>query len=81
MDIHKNARLTFHSRGDLVRRVLVEGQTPRFVPERSFAVPHVPIMPPSSRRMAIVAERGLPPMAWSGQELTALGSQGSLRGG
>jgi transposase InsO family protein len=27
MDIHKNARLTPHSRGELVRRVLVEGHT------------------------------------------------------
>lgn len=31
MDIHKNARLTPHSRGELVRRVLVERQTPRAV--------------------------------------------------
>lgn len=31
MDIHKNARLTPHSRGELVRRVLVEGQTPKAV--------------------------------------------------
>jgi transposase InsO family protein len=28
MNIHKNARLTRHSRAELVRRVLVEGQTP-----------------------------------------------------
>jgi transposase-like protein len=27
MDIHKNARLTPHSRAEMVRRVLVEGQT------------------------------------------------------
>src|SRR6266851_1747095 len=27
MDIHKNARLTPHSRADLVRRVVVEGQS------------------------------------------------------
>ena len=27
MDIHKNARLTPHSRAELVRRVLVEGQS------------------------------------------------------
>lgn len=31
MDIHKNARLTPHSRADLVRRVLVEGQTAKAV--------------------------------------------------
>ena len=31
MDIHKNARLTPHSRGELVRRVLVERQTPKAV--------------------------------------------------
>jgi transposase InsO family protein len=31
MDIHKNARLTPHSRAELVRRVLVEGQTPKAV--------------------------------------------------
>jgi transposase InsO family protein len=31
MDIHKNARLTPHSRGELVRRVLAEGQTPKAV--------------------------------------------------
>ena len=31
MDIHKNARLTPHSRGELVRRVLVEGQTAKSV--------------------------------------------------
>jgi transposase InsO family protein len=31
MDIHKNARLTPHSRGELVRRVLVEGQTRKAV--------------------------------------------------
>jgi transposase InsO family protein len=31
MDIHKNARLTPHSREELVRRVLVEGQTPKAV--------------------------------------------------
>jgi transposase InsO family protein len=31
MDIHKNARLTWHSRAELVRRVVVEGQTPKAV--------------------------------------------------
>ncbi len=31
MDIHKNARLTPHSRAELVRRVLSEGQTPGVV--------------------------------------------------
>ena len=31
MDIHKNARLTPHSRGELVRRVLIERQTPMAV--------------------------------------------------
>ena len=31
MNVHKNARLTRHSRADLVRRVTVEGQTPRAV--------------------------------------------------
>jgi transposase InsO family protein len=31
MNIHKNARLTPHSRAELVRRVLVEGQTPMAV--------------------------------------------------
>ena len=31
MDIHKNARLTPHSRAELVRRVLREGQSPRVV--------------------------------------------------
>lgn len=31
MDIHKNARLTPHSRADLVRRVVVEGQSPKAV--------------------------------------------------
>jgi transposase InsO family protein len=31
MDIHKNARLTAHSRADLVRRVLVEKQSPKAV--------------------------------------------------
>ncbi|MDB5361898.1 MAG: Integrase catalytic region [Rhodospirillales bacterium] len=31
MDIHKNARLTPHSRAELVRRVLVEGQAPMAV--------------------------------------------------
>jgi transposase InsO family protein len=31
MDIHKNARLTPHSRADLVHRVMVEGQTPKAV--------------------------------------------------
>jgi hypothetical protein len=29
MDIHKNARLTPHSRAELARRVTVEGQSPR----------------------------------------------------
>jgi len=31
MNVHKNARLTAHSRGELVRRVLVEGQAPMAV--------------------------------------------------
>ena len=31
MNIHKNARLTVHSRGELARRVLVERQTPKAV--------------------------------------------------
>jgi transposase InsO family protein len=31
MDIHKNARLTPHSRAELVRRVKIEGQTPMVV--------------------------------------------------
>jgi transposase InsO family protein len=31
MDIHKNARLTPHSRAQLVRRVLIEGQNPKAV--------------------------------------------------
>ena len=31
MNIHKNARLTLHSRGELVRRVLVERQAPKAV--------------------------------------------------
>ena len=31
MDIHKNARLTPHSRAELVRRVLEQGQTPKAV--------------------------------------------------
>ena len=31
MNVHKNARLTVHSRGDLVRRVVAEGQTPKAV--------------------------------------------------
>ena len=31
MDIHKNARLTPHSRAELVRRVLEGGQTPKAV--------------------------------------------------
>lgn len=31
MNVHKNARLTFHSRGEMVRRVLEEGQTPQAV--------------------------------------------------
>jgi len=31
MNIHKNARLTPHSRAELVRRVLAEGQTPKAV--------------------------------------------------
>ena len=31
MNIHKNARLTPHSRAELVRRVLVEGQAPKAV--------------------------------------------------
>ena len=31
MNIHKNARLTPHSRAELVRRVLVEGQAPMAV--------------------------------------------------
>ena len=31
MDIHKNARLTPHSRAELVRRVLCDGQTLRAV--------------------------------------------------
>ena len=31
MNVHKNARLTRHSRADLVRRVMVEGQTPKAV--------------------------------------------------
>lgn len=31
MDIHKNARLTPHSRAELVRRVLEDGQTPKAV--------------------------------------------------
>ena len=31
MDIHKNARLTPHSRADLVHRVLVKGETPKAV--------------------------------------------------
>ena len=31
MDVHKNARLTFHSRDTMVRRVLEAGQTPKTV--------------------------------------------------
>ena len=31
MDIHKNARLTPYSRAEMVRRVLIEGQTPEAV--------------------------------------------------
>src|SRR5262245_40573100 len=31
MDIHKNASLTPHSRAQLVRRVLIEGQNPKAV--------------------------------------------------
>jgi transposase len=31
MNVHKNARLTLHSRAELVRRVLTEGQPPRAV--------------------------------------------------
>ena len=31
MNVHKNARLTAHSRGELARRVLVEGQAPMAV--------------------------------------------------
>ena len=31
MDIHKNARLTPHSRAELVRRVLIEGRIPKAV--------------------------------------------------
>ena len=31
MDMHKNARLTPHSRAELVRRVLEAGQTPKAV--------------------------------------------------
>ena len=31
MDVHKNARLTWHSRVELVRRVVEEGQTPKAV--------------------------------------------------
>ena len=31
MNVHKNARLTFHSRAEMVRRVLEEGQTPKAV--------------------------------------------------
>ena len=31
MDVHKNARLTFHGRGTMVRRVLEAGQTPKAV--------------------------------------------------
>jgi hypothetical protein len=31
MNIHKNARLTPHSRGELVRRVLLERQSPMSV--------------------------------------------------
>jgi transposase-like protein len=31
MNVHKNARLTAHSRAELVRRVLDGGQTPKAV--------------------------------------------------
>ena len=31
MDIHKNARLTFRCRGEMVRRVLEDGQPPKAV--------------------------------------------------
>ena len=31
MNVHKNARLTFHSRGEMVRRVLEKGQTRKAV--------------------------------------------------
>ena len=31
MNVHQNARLTPHSRAELVRRVVVEGQTPKAV--------------------------------------------------
>ena len=41
----------------------------------------VPMMPPSRRRMAIVAERGRPPASPSGHELIAFGRFGSLRPG
>lgn len=37
MDIHKNARLTPHSRAELARRVLAQGQTPQVV-ARAFDV-------------------------------------------
>ena len=51
MDIHKNARLTFHSRGTMVRRVLVTGR-PGF---RKAAGGHPfksPIKTPHRRGMA-----------------------------
>jgi hypothetical protein len=48
---------------------------------RAFARGYAPITPPSVRRMAIVAERGRAPEGPSGQELTAFGFFGSLRGG
>jgi hypothetical protein len=41
----------------------------------------VPTMPPSLRRIAIVAERGRPPASPSGHELIAFGRLGSLRPG
>ena len=37
MDIQKNARLTPHSRAELARRVLAQGQTPQVV-ARAFDV-------------------------------------------
>jgi hypothetical protein len=49
--------------------------------QRALRCCQVPMMPPSRRRIATVAERGRPPAFPLGQELTAIGFFGSLRGG
>ena len=63
MNVHQNARLTPHSRADLVRRVVVEGQTPKAV-AAAFGVP-VKTVRKWVARFQTEGVKGLQDRSWS----------------